>query len=178
MLKIISIILGTTIYTGHQIKPAIAEPFGYYPAKMGLVSQLGVSPSGQSHRVIAFADNAPHVEHPLILGNNRLLNHDASSDQENLTKILILAGLASAIGIIGWQLSRQGRSATSMPRLGKANNKPLIDRVSPKLRRQLLRLINDPKTANRLLMGIHQHHRDRNPDWLAEKVIYDLRRGR
>jgi hypothetical protein len=25
---------------------------------------------------------------------------------------------------------------------------------------------------------MHQHHRDRDPDWLAEKVIYDLRRGR
>ncbi|MEO1340924.1 MAG: hypothetical protein AAFV28_07230, partial [Cyanobacteria bacterium J06635_13] len=98
--------------------------------------------------------------------------------QENLTKILIFGGLVSIMGAISWQMSRRDSSGKTISRLGKVSNKALIDRVSPKLRRQLLRLINDPKTANRLLMGIHQHHRDRDPDWLAEKVIYDLRRGR
>ena len=100
---------------------------------------------------------------------------------ENLSKISILAGLASAMGIIGWQLYRQRPSvkySSSRNKLTKTKNKALINRVSPKLRRQLLRLINDPKTANRLLMGIYQHNRDRDPDWIAEKVIYDLRRGR
>ncbi|MGD1920187.1 MAG: hypothetical protein ACFCAD_15665 [Pleurocapsa sp.] len=62
--------------------------------------------------------------------------------------------------------------------LDTQSNKALIDRVSPKLRRQLLRLVNDPKTANRLLMGIYKNNSHRSPNWIAEKAIYDLRRGR
>lgn len=105
---------------------------------------------------------------------------DRDRPNADLTKILILAGLISGVGIIGWQLFRQGTSGKTTPILSHTSNsnRALIDRVSPKLRRQLLRLINDPKTANRLLMGIQKHHSDRDPDWLAEKVIYDLRRGR
>lgn len=114
----------------------------------------------------------------LVLAQANVLRGEDTNRQANLTRILILAGLISGVGILGWQLSRQSRSGRIMPAKGKASNKALIDRVSPKLRRQLLRLINDPKTANRLLMGIQKDHYDRDPDWLAEKVIYDLRRGR
>lgn len=114
----------------------------------------------------------------VVVAQAPVLRGEDASRTENLTRILILAGLISGVGIVGWQLSRQSRSGRVNPLLGKPSNKALIDRVSPKLRRQLLRLINDPKTANRLLMGIQKDHRDRDPDWLAEKVIYDLRRGR
>lgn len=149
MVKIVSIIIGTLIYSGHQIKPAIA-----------------------------FATDPLPMEQQILLGDNRLFDPREGENEQNLTKILMLAGLASVAVVIGWQLSHKRPSGKPLPPLGKASKKALIDRVSPKLRRQLLRLINDPKTANRLLMGIHQHHRDRDPDWLAEKVIYDLRRGR
>ena len=146
MLKIISIIICTTIYGGYQTESAIAT------------SNL------------ASESNLAQIQ-------AQILQTEANKN-ENLTKILVFAGLLSGVGIIGWQLSRQGTSGRSTPILGKTSNKALIDRVSPKLRRQLLRLINDPKTVNRLLMGIQKDHRDRDPDWLAEKVIYDLRRGR
>ena len=92
-------------------------------------------------------------------------------------KVLLFVLLASATGFLGWCLTKSTHKTSFNPLNGK-QSQTLIDRVSPKLRRQLLRLINDPKTANRLLMGIYQHHRDRSPDWIAEKVIYDLRRGR
>jgi len=147
MLKIISIIIWTTIYGGYRVESAIATPN------------------------LAFDSNIAQIQ-------AQIFPEDRASKNENLTKILILAGLISGVGIIGWQLSRQSMSGRSTPILGKTSKKALINRVSPKLRRQLLRLINDPKTANRLLMGIQKDHGDRDPDWLAEKVIYDLRRGR
>jgi hypothetical protein len=151
MLKIISLIIWTTVCCGYQVKSAIA-----------------------------LEENSSNSQNQIFLGDEGVINQNGENAQENLTKILILAGLVSGVSIIGWQLSRQSHSgrSRSRPLLGKTTQKALIDRVSPKLRRQLLRLINDPQTANRLLMGMHQHHRDRDPDWLAEKVIYDLRRGR
>jgi hypothetical protein len=149
MLKIISLIIWTTVYCGYQVDSAIA-----------------------------LEDNSSNSQNQVFLGDEGQISQNGENAQENLTKILILAGLVSGVSIIGWQLSRQSQSVRSRPLLGKTSQKALIDRVSPKLRRQLLRLINDPQTANRLLMGMHQHHRDRDPDWLAEKVIYDLRRGR
>jgi uncharacterized protein HemX len=163
MLKIISLMLGaivwTTVYSKYQIDEAIAVE------STSSITQNQISP----------------VKNELQVQNN--FSNNQSSTETNLSKILILAGLISGVGMIGWQLSRQHPSKRSSSLFGKTktnsnSSKALIDRVSPKLRRQLLRLINDPKTANRLLMGIHQHHRDRDPDWLAEKVIYDLRRGR
>lgn len=160
MLKIISLMLGaivwTTVYSEYQIDGAIA---------------LEDQSNSSQNQILQVSS-----ELELQADNNYRSNQGDA--EENLTKILILAGLISGLGIIGWQLSRQRPSSKLSPSFGKTSSKALIDQVSPKLRRQLLRLINDPKTANRLLTGIHQHHRDRNPDWLAEKVIYDLRRGR
>jgi hypothetical protein len=132
---------------------------------------------------IALEYNSNSIHNQILQVNSEFKNHNNQNNNQvsatkNPTRILILAGLISGGGIIGWQLSRQRPSRRLSPSFGKTSSKALINRVSPKLRRQLLRLINDPKTANRLLIGIHQHHRDRDPDWLAEKVIYDLRRGR
>ncbi|WP_319418894.1 hypothetical protein [Pleurocapsa sp. FMAR1] len=42
---------------------------------------------------------------------------------------------------------------------------------------KLLRLVHNKQTANRLLRGTMLGHADR-PNWLAEKVIYDLERDR
>ncbi|MFM2311691.1 MAG: hypothetical protein RLZZ04_967 [Cyanobacteriota bacterium] len=166
MLKIISLTLGaivwTTVYSKYQVAGAVALEYN----SNGTQNQILQVNSGlQSELQSKLQDLINH-------------NNNQGSAEENLTKILVLAGLISGGGIIGWQLSRQRPSRRLSPSFGKTSSKALIDRVSPKLRRQLLRLINDPKTANRLLIGIHQHHRDRDPDWLAEKVIYDLRRGR
>ncbi|MEM8677604.1 MAG: hypothetical protein AAGF83_27650 [Cyanobacteria bacterium P01_G01_bin.67] len=117
---------------------------------------------------------------PRELTNNSppIINQQSENKHNYLSKILLIAGLASGAGLIGWRLSqyRQFQVGGSMPR--KAHHQLLIDRVSPRLRRQLLRLINDPKTANRLLLGIQKHHPHRPPDWIAEKVIYDFQRGR
>lgn len=149
MLKIISIIICTTIYSGYKTEQAIAYA--------GSINQ-----------------------NQILLADSNFFSRNGSKP-DNLTEILIFTGLISVVGFAGWQISRKsysGKSRKSNYLNIKSSKKALIDKVSPKLRRQLLRLINDPRTANRLLMGIQKHHADRNPDWLAEKAIYDLRRGR
>ncbi|MEL6442558.1 MAG: hypothetical protein AAFQ80_25365 [Cyanobacteria bacterium J06621_8] len=108
------------------------------------------------------------------------LNQQSAQEDDYLGKILLMAGLASGAGLIGWQLSRYRQSVPSgkVFQPTKQKQKMLLDRVSPRLRRRLLRLINDPKTVNRLLGGIEKNHPHRSPDWMAEKVIYDFQRGR
>ena len=100
--------------------------------------------------------------------------------RERVTKTLIILGLISGVGSLGWYLFRRSLVAdhSFIPGETKNSDKALIDRVSPRLRRKLLRLVNDPKTVNRLLMGIQKNNSDRSPNWLAEKAIYDLQRGR
>ena len=100
--------------------------------------------------------------------------------KDNLTKIIFFVSSIGA-GALCWRISRSRQGTKSNFKLIKTNNDSdtaLLDRVNPKLRRQLLRLINDPKTVNRLLMGIYQNNSHRSPNWIAEKAIYDLRRGR
>ena len=153
MLKILSFILSSVISSGCLVKSAIAQDY------RGLQS---------------------NPNHDIILLSNEPASFNQSSSQKNdyLVKILIIAGLTSGVGVLGWSLSRDRSSKSPKSIIGNPKNKALIDRVSPKLRRKLLRLINDPKTANRLLMGIQKDHPNRPPDWLADKVIYDLQRGR
>ena len=117
----------------------------------------------------------------LVVFDGRASSNQQSNNDDYLSRILLIAGLASGAGLLGWGLSnyRQSLATGSLPHKTNRNSrKILIDRVSPRLRRKLLRLINDPKTANRLLMGIEKNHPQRNPDWIAEKVIYDFQRGR
>lgn len=151
MLKILSFVLSSIISSGYLVESMIAQ-------EQSLLTNNDI----------------------ILLSSDRLaLDQTASNNNDYLSKILIIAGFASGAGIIGWSLSSRDRySRKSSLTIGKIKRKALIDRVGPKLRRKLLRLINDPKTANRLLMGIQKDHPQRSPDWLADKVIYDLRRGR
>jgi hypothetical protein len=130
--------------------------------------------------------NAKQLSERQLANNNLILRENDSvifksadnSNQNNFKKILVFIGLTATVGGFGWYLSRFRQAATAEVIPSSNSSAILLDRVSPKLRRQLLRLINDPKTANRLLLGIQKEHRNRSPNWLAEKAIYDLRRGR
>ena len=114
----------------------------------------------------------------LIAQNNGVrLNNSNGESQDNQTKIIFLLALV-ATGALFWYLFQSRQSSQPVLQQKLDSNTALIDRVSPKLRRELLRLINDPKTVNRLLMGIYKNNSDRSPNWLAEKAIYDLKRGR
>ena len=104
---------------------------------------------------------------------------DSTEPTDNLRNIIGLTGLAIGTGVVGYHLTRVYKPslANSLPVQGDRNT-ALLDRVSPKLRRELLRLVHNKATASRLLSGTRLSHPDRNPNWLAEKVIYDLKRGR
>lgn len=102
----------------------------------------------------------------------------ADSDTNNLNKIVGITGLAVGTGVIGWQLARQRQHAAVNFMPTTNSNTSLLDRVSPKLRQQLLRMVHNRQTANRLLSGTLTSHPNRPPNWLAEKVIYDLQRDR
>lgn len=104
---------------------------------------------------------------------------ESNSPADNsLNQIIGVTGLAIGTGVIGYHLSRSNRPSlvNSLP----YNNADtlLLERVSPKLRQKLLRLVNNEQTVNRLLTGTRLRHGNRTPNWLAEKVIYDLERDR
>ena len=100
---------------------------------------------------------------------------------DDFKNIIGLTGLILGTGAIAYHLTRGHKPAwaSSLPGVGRINhNGDLLLRVSPKLRRELLRLVHNQATARRLLSGTLATHPGRNPDWLASKVIYDLKRGR
>ncbi len=101
-----------------------------------------------------------------------------NSSTDDLNRIIGFTGLGVGTGFIAYRLYRayQPASANSLP-YGNTNTL-LLDRLSPKLRKTLLQLVHNRETANRLLTGTMLSHADRSPNWLAEKVIYDLKRDR
>ncbi len=102
-----------------------------------------------------------------------------SESGDSFKNIIGLTGLAIGTGVIAHHLTRTYKPswANSFPTTNN-NSTVLLDRVSPKLRRELLRLVHNKETASRLLSGTLVTHPGRKPNWLAEKVIYDLKRGR
>ena len=115
-------------------------------------------------------------------------NHRFSDDRlasnyreptNNFKQIIGITFLALGTGVITWYLTRsyQPSFVNSLPSIHRSNSS-LLDRISPKLRQQLLRLVHNPQIANRLLSGALDSHPSRSPNWLAEKVIYDLQRDR
>lgn len=90
-----------------------------------------------------------------------------------------ITGLAVGTGIIGWHLTKAYKPSlvNSIPTINN-DRASLLDRISPKLRKELLRLVHNQQTANRLLSGTLISHPHRSPNWIAEKVIYDLKRDR
>lgn len=102
-----------------------------------------------------------------------------SEPSDNFKNIVGITGLAIGTGVIGWHLTRAYKPSfvNSVSTINN-NNTALLDRISPKLRQELLRLVHNRQTANRLLSGTFISHPDRSPNWVAEKVIYDLKRDR
>ncbi|MEL6909984.1 MAG: hypothetical protein AAFO85_07230 [Cyanobacteria bacterium J06598_4] len=104
---------------------------------------------------------------------------DNAETTDDFNKIVGLTGLAIGTGVIGYHLSRADKPSlvNSIPAPNRQSTS-LLDRLSPKLRRELLRLVHNRQTASRLLAGTLTSHPGRSPNWVAEKVIYDLKRDR
>lgn len=102
-----------------------------------------------------------------------------SEPSDNFKTIVGLTGLAIGTGIIGYHLTKAYKPSLlgSLPTINQ-DKTSLLARISPQLRQELLRLVHDRPTADRLLYGTLTSHPNRSPNWLAEKVIYDLKRDR
>ena len=108
--------------------------------------------------------------------SDRTYNSEPSNGFKN---IVGLTGLAIGTGVVGYHLTRTHKpTLANFPNSNNSNGGSLLDSVSPKLRRELLRLVHNQQTADRLLSGTLNSHPDRSANWLAEKVIYDLKRDR
>ena len=105
-------------------------------------------------------------------------NRYGNEPSDGLKNIVGLTGLAIGTGIVGYHVSKAYKPslANSLPVGGNSNT--LITSVNPKLRRELLRLVHNQATADRLLSGTANSHPGRSANWVAEKVIYDLKRDR
>ena len=105
---------------------------------------------------------------------------DSNEASDSLKNIVGLTGLAIGTGVVGYHISKAYRPsfANSLPTASNGSSTALLTRVNPKLRRELLRLVHNQATANRLLSGTANSHPGRSANWIAEKVIYDLKRDR
>ena len=103
-------------------------------------------------------------------------NIEPSDDFKN---IVGLTGLAIGTGVIAYHLRKgQKPSWGNLPNTNSGSNGNLLTRVKPKLRHELLRLVHNQATAIRLMNGTSISHPGRSANWVAEKVIYDLKRDR
>lgn len=138
----------------------------------------GISP--RSAKADEFSANQSSGQIASISDFSNSFDSNPSNDtlaENNLNKIIGVTGLAVGTGVIAYHLSKNNKSV--LANFSHTNTDTLLlDRVSPKLRQQLLRLINNKQTANRLLIGTLSKYGDHSPNWLAEKVIYDLQRDR
>ena len=130
----------------------------------GIASSIVALPAKANKPDLVFSQNYTYSDRP------------SSTDGDNLRNIIGLTGLAIGTGVVGYHLSRAYKP--SVANLPTNNTGSLLDRVTPKLRQELLRLVHNRATADRLLSGTLNSHPYRSPNWLAEKVIYDLKRDR
>ena len=111
---------------------------------------------------------------------NRIIaqtNSESSENLGNLSRILTIGLVGAGAAGLMWGINKGNKSLGT--NVNSANYASWIDRVSPPLRKKLLKLLyNDRRTANRLIAGASTTNPGRSVNWLAEKVIYELERDR
>ena len=151
-----------------------------FSLKTIVTSLIGAGIAGSLAALPVRANEAKAIDNAEItvsqIYGNPSNNNQGSDDLKNLVG---LTGLAIGTGVVGYQVSKAYKPsfANSLPTTSNGSTDLLI-RVSPKLRRELLRLVHNQATANRLLSGTANSHPGRSANWIAEKVIYDLKRDR
>jgi len=107
-------------------------------------------------------------------------DRDFNEPSDSLRNIIGFTGLAIGTGVVGYQVSKTYKPSLvgSLPTLGNNSNATLLTRANPKLRREILRLVHNQAIAERLMDGTSLNHPERSANWIAEKVIYDLKRDR
>ncbi|NJK57252.1 MAG: hypothetical protein HC939_15235 [Pleurocapsa sp. SU_5_0] len=111
--------------------------------------------------------------------DDRNSSYDKETD-DGLKNMIGLTGLAIGTGVVGYYVSKAYKPSfvNFLPGINNGSNVTLLAHTSPKLRRELLRLVHNQQTANRLMNGAANSHPGRSANWIAEKVIYDLKRDR
>lgn len=139
----------------------------------GIASSIAVP----AEAIDKFVESSTKTEVIVSQNFDRTANDDEPAD--DFKNIVGLTGLAIGTGVVGYHLTRAYKPSlvNSLPNTNKGHAS-LIDRVKPKLRKELLRLVHNQAVATRLLSGTLTSHPGRSANWAAEKVIYDLKRGR
>ena len=142
----------------------------------GIAASLVALPVRANEDTLAQLQNEAEISLSQIdYGNG--YSHNEPSD--NLKNIVGLTGLAIGTGVVGYHVSKAYKpSLANVPNTNSGSSASLLTRVSPKLRRELLRLVHNQATAERLMNGTSISHPGRSANWVAEKVIYDLKRDR
>ena len=143
-------------------------------ASIGMVIASSVAVPAKA---VELNSNKSSVDGELVLSQIRDSNYN-NQPSDDLKNIIGLTGLAIGTGVVGYHLARAYNPSLVNSLPAGSNNAALIDRVNPKLRKELLRLVHNKAIASRLLSGTLTSHPGRSPNWVAEKVIYDLKRGR
>ncbi|PSB10577.1 hypothetical protein C7B62_08895 [Pleurocapsa sp. CCALA 161] len=111
--------------------------------------------------------------------DDRNIPYDNETD-DGLKNMIGLTGLALGTGVVGYYVRKAYKPSfvNLLPGINNSSNVTLLARTSPKLRRELLRLVHNQQTVNRLMNSTSNSHPGRSANWIAEKVIYDLKRDR
>lgn len=185
-------------YQGVTHQPKMLQ---FLPLSIILVAVLGTQAPNSRSLVSSLASATELTQASRFITNSQTSNIVA--DPANAKSAVLVASSsnvpsnvpegADKVGGIGMWLAiaaAGGSAAAVILGTRKANN-PFksslkgqktaiwLDQASPKLQKQLLRLLhNDRDTASRLLAQIKLHNPNQSVNWAAEKVIYDLERDR
>ena len=146
-----------------------------------LATLIGTSIAASSIAPVrAVENNVAEIANADIISQVNYDNRYGNEPSDGLKNIVGLTGLAIGTGIVGYHVSKAYKPSLANNSFPASNgsSSALITSVNPKLRRELLRLVHNQATANRLLSGTANSHPGRSANWVAEKVIYDLKRDR
>ena len=146
-----------------------------------LATLIGTSIAASSiSPVRAVENNVAEIANADIISQVNYDNRYGNEPSDGLKNIVGLTGLAIGTGIVGYHVIKAYKPSLANNSFPASNGSStaLITSVNPKLRRELLRLVHNQATANRLLSGTANSHPGRSANWVAEKVIYDLKRDR
>lgn len=134
-----------------------------------------VLPNETSNVVADSANANPAV----LVASSSNAPSNAPGEAENAGGVGIPLAIAAAGGVAAAVILGTRKANNPFKSFQGKGSTIQIDQASPKLQKQLLRLLhNDRDTASRLLAQIKLHNPNQSVNWAAEKVIYDLERDR
>ncbi len=103
------------------------------------------------------------------------------SEQTNTGTLILAAAAVGGVAVSAFQLAAKDKNIITADSNFRASERAAIgiDQVSRKHRAKLITLLHEDRSAaNRLLTQAKLKYPNKQTDWYAEKVIYDLVRDR